>query len=884
MPMRIPVQQSSGEALMVEVEPDMTVGVLKEQLKTFRSDDELTRRLMSVKVFVDNQELVDNEEAVMETVSREDAVVQVVFSRRVVECSQRESADRCLSDPDAVCILQIPEGVRVIDEFAFHDCKSVAVLYIPNSVTAIGKAAFHGCTSLTNVVIPNSVATIERGAFDICSSLKSLVIPESVTTIENGAFWGCNSLESLSIPESVTAIEKAAFCGCNSLRSLTIPNSVTAIGDSAFDGCSSLTSLTIPDSVGAIGKFSFHGCNSLTSLVIPESVIAIESRAFYGCSSLEILTIPESVTAIEDGAFNGCKSLTRLTIPSSVTAIGDSAFSECSSLTSLIIPNSVAAIGELAFHGCDSLTSLVISESVTAIAKCCFNWCRKLESLTIPKSVTAIKKEAFYDCSSLESLTIPESVTAIEEAAFHGCKSLTRLTIPNSVGLIGKFAFQGCSSLTSLMIPESVTAIEKGTFHGCSSLESLTIPESVTAIEEAAFHCCKSLRSLTIPSSVGAIGKFAFHGCNSLTSLVVIPSSVTAIGEAAFDNRSLMASVAESDPGCGAAVAALLGLAVGDSVGGPLEFLPVDGTFDELDATRPCVVRGQRDGDGRLTYRHAYNRFHLKPGQWTDDTSMALCLADSLLVKNGYDGGDLRVRWHMWWFHGYCNAFRYDERRYGRSSVGLGGNVAKSLADVEYQATRRGVHHVPQIYGSVTNDAGNGSIMRLAPVPIAYHAQPREAMKVAILQSRASHPSCDAAACCAFMAFFVAQAITQHKRSATGEPAPSSDPKQFISMMVDGFLNSGFEEMEEYQSMEGCGRADGVQRISALLKCQPLSRKEANWDWKAKEPQISQAVTARLRDRRYNGHPIIDTYWGAYCMDGLAMAMWGLWHSSSEGY
>eukprot|EP00435_Cladocopium_sp_Y103_P035008 s1480_g9.t1 len=75
----------------------------------FRSDDELTKRLMSVKVFVDNQQLVDNEEAVMETVSRDDAVVQVVFSGRVVECSQRESADRCLSDPDAVCIRQIPD-------------------------------------------------------------------------------------------------------------------------------------------------------------------------------------------------------------------------------------------------------------------------------------------------------------------------------------------------------------------------------------------------------------------------------------------------------------------------------------------------------------------------------------------------------------------------------------------------------------------------------------------------------------------------------------------------------------------------------------------------------------------------------------------------------
>ncbi|CAJ1358271.1 unnamed protein product [Effrenium voratum] len=158
---------------------------------------------------------------------------------------------------------------------------------------------------------------------------------------------------------------------------------------------------------------------------------------------------------------------------------------------------------------------------------------------------------------------------------------------------------------------------------------------------------------------------------------------------------------------------------------------------------------------------------------------MALCLADSMLVHGGYHGGDLRVRWHMWWFQGYCNAFRYDDRRVARTSVGLGGNVAKSLADVERICGRK--EKVPHVYGSVTNDAGNGSIMRLAPVPIAFHTDVNEAMEKAILQSRASHPSCDAAACCAFMAFFIVEAIGRHR---SGKPPGAGRPPPVVLLCL----------------------------------------------------------------------------------------------------
>ena len=69
---------------------------------------------------------------------------------------------------------------------------------------------------------------------------------------------------------------------------------------------------------------------------------------------------------------------------------------------------------------------------------------------------------------------------------------------------------------------------------------------------------------------------------------------------------------------------ALLGLACGDAVGASVEFQP-RGTFPP--------VTGM-DGGGP---------FGLEPGEWTDDTSMALCLAASLLCQGGFDTTICRV-------------------------------------------------------------------------------------------------------------------------------------------------------------------------------------------------------------------------------------------------
>jgi hypothetical protein len=112
---------------------------------------------------------------------------------------------------------------------------------------------------------------------------------------------------------------------------------------------------------------------------------------------------------------------------------------------------------------------------------------------------------------------------------------------------------------------------------------------------------------------------------------------------------------------------ALLGLAAGDALGTTVEFLP-------------------RGSFGPLTDMTGGGHFGLRAGQWTDDTSMALCLARSLLDADGFDARDQMQRYLRWWKHGYLSS---TGARPGRSLLVRRGGRAQ-LQVREARARRRG--------------------------------------------------------------------------------------------------------------------------------------------------------------------------------------------------
>ncbi len=154
----------------------------------------------------------------------------------------------------------------------------------------------------------------------------------------------------------------------------------------------------------------------------------------------------------------------------------------------------------------------------------------------------------------------------------------------------------------------------------------------------------------------------------------------------------------------------LLGLAAADALGTTLEF-KAPGSFMPIDD----MVGG--------------GPFHLQPGQWTDDTSMALCLAESLVEKQGFDAADQMQRYLRWYQEGYLSSTG--------TCFDIGGTVSRALHT--FQQTGE-----PFSGPSDPYSAGNGSIMRLAPVPMFYAHDPVRAIEASGLSSRTTH---GAAAC-----------------------------------------------------------------------------------------------------------------------------------------
>jgi ADP-ribosyl-[dinitrogen reductase] hydrolase len=169
----------------------------------------------------------------------------------------------------------------------------------------------------------------------------------------------------------------------------------------------------------------------------------------------------------------------------------------------------------------------------------------------------------------------------------------------------------------------------------------------------------------------------------------------------------------------------LLGLAAGDALGTTLEFRP-PGTFTPIDD----MIGG--------------GPFNLKPGQWTDDTSMALCLAESLIECRGFDPSDQMERYVRWFRNGHLSS--------AEQCFDIGGTVRGALL--------RFIHDQNPYAGSTApNSAGNGSIMRLAPVPLFYAGHPAEGIARASDSSRVTHGAVEAVDACRYLAGLLIGAV-----------------------------------------------------------------------------------------------------------------------------
>jgi ADP-ribosyl-[dinitrogen reductase] hydrolase len=231
---------------------------------------------------------------------------------------------------------------------------------------------------------------------------------------------------------------------------------------------------------------------------------------------------------------------------------------------------------------------------------------------------------------------------------------------------------------------------------------------------------------------------------------------------------------------------ALLGLAAGDALGTTLEFKP-PGTFAPL---------ADMIGGGP---------FHLKPGEWTDDTSMALCLAESLVEKNGFDAKDQMDRYCSWYERGHLSST-------GRC-FDIGNTVRSALET--YRRTGN------PFSGSESPDtAGNGSLMRLAPVPLFFASDPKQAIHYASESSRTTHGTKAAVDACRYFAGLLVGALRGKPKSELLSPYfnPTDEPSFWNENSLDpkiAAIASGSFKKKEPPEIKGTGYV--VDSLEAAL-------------------------------------------------------------------
>lgn len=343
-------------------------------------------------------------------------------------------------------------------------------------VTSIGKSAFESRVYLESIVIPEGVTIIDDFAFNICQSLKRIILPSTLKSIGYCSFNTCVSLESIALPEGLLSIGGYAFYNCSNLKYINIPSSLETLGEYSLEGCSSLE-YTKWDSGYYLGNednphlvFAKAQVSYISTCEINTTTRFIASKAFYECKNLLRVTIPDSIVSFGGGAFYNCSSLKSIEIPSSLISIGDRGFYECTSLKDVYIKD-LATWCNISFTDDRAnplyyATNFYLNDSLVT-------------ELVIPGGVTEIKKGAFINFTALTSVTIPDTVTKIEDNAFHGCTSLTNIVIPDSVQSIGYMAFYNCTNLASATIGSGVSRIGYYAFKGCTNLTSVTFTDPV---------------------------------------------------------------------------------------------------------------------------------------------------------------------------------------------------------------------------------------------------------------------------------------------------------------------------------------------------------------------------------------------------------------------
>lgn len=221
----------------------------------------------------------------------------------------------------------------------------------------------------------------------------------------------------------------------------------------------------------------------------------------------------------------------------------------------------------------------------------------------------------------------------------------------------------------------------------------------------------------------------------------------------------------------------LIGLATGDAFGTTLEFGPRRSTNDH-------------------THMIGGGPFNLKPGQWTDDTSMALCIAYSLISKRHFDPSDIMTHFLDWRDNGLFSAT-------GRC-FDIGNTINQALQSFMESNN-------PYSGPTDSHSSGNGALMRLCPVPLFYASNENLALDYAARSSRLTHGTAASIDACRYFSALIIGAVRGATKaellSKSYAPTPDTWIHNPLCEEVSDIANGSFKEKNR----------DGIQSTGYVI-------------------------------------------------------------------
>lgn len=269
----------------------------------------------------------------------------------------------CGFAPKGITEYSIPEGVKIIDSYAFS------------------------WYEIEEVSFPEGLEYIGGDAFCECKNLKSVTLPSSLQELHSYAFRGCTSIEGFYGNEKFHTPDHK--CLIFEMNSPYVPASWNGTWICGFAG-HGLSEYTIPEGIVGIENYTFESKTDLQSVTLPSTIVEVAAHAFEGCSNLEAIYGEHTSEDHRCVVFDG--QLRTLAARKGVSS-------------TYKIPDNITSIGYGAFEGCSEIKTITMCDQVTEIEGYAFAWCPNLQSITLSASLKDLSGyNAFLHSDKLETI------------------------------------------------------------------------------------------------------------------------------------------------------------------------------------------------------------------------------------------------------------------------------------------------------------------------------------------------------------------------------------------------------------------------------------------------------------------------------------------------